>query len=270
MCGQHEVCVVYVHKFSLVPVLVQFSLGNSQVTFLLRPGLRSRVSPSSLAFQRAEEGVSRRRFEALLRFTGWWSAWVVHSLSFQLVLLLYLCPFAGRWHFCLRSAVPLWNPFCSLELSCRHTNAHLIPQSALKWNLCFHMETISYMRGKKHSDSLVEPAGVSFVTPIILCYSQTTQSHQGPLDSSQVLAWRHATISHEQSTHQKTVKRQWPVLSTTNTASLFSLILLCCNDTDESCWLSYLQRGLQSETCLFWWLHSFLQRRGTVIFVPSA
>lgn len=30
-----SVCVVYVHMFSLVPVLVQFGLESSQVTFLL-------------------------------------------------------------------------------------------------------------------------------------------------------------------------------------------------------------------------------------------
>lgn len=52
------------------------------------------------------------------------------------------------------------------------------------------------------SNLLVEPVGVSFVAPIALCHSQATQSHQGPLDSSQVLAWRHATISHEWSPHQ--------------------------------------------------------------------
>lgn len=32
MCAQYEACVVYVRMFSLVPVLVQFSLENSQVT----------------------------------------------------------------------------------------------------------------------------------------------------------------------------------------------------------------------------------------------
>lgn len=38
MCAQ-QVCVVYVHM--LVPVLVQFSLENSQVTFLLMVNVKS-------------------------------------------------------------------------------------------------------------------------------------------------------------------------------------------------------------------------------------
>lgn len=65
MCGQHEVSVGYVHVFSLVPVLVQFSLGNSQVTFLLVAKVRVRVSPSSLALQRLGG-----RFQVLLGFRG--------------------------------------------------------------------------------------------------------------------------------------------------------------------------------------------------------
>lgn len=40
MCVQHGVCVVYVHIFSLIPVLVQFSLENSQITFLLTSEVR--------------------------------------------------------------------------------------------------------------------------------------------------------------------------------------------------------------------------------------
>lgn len=38
----------------------------------------------------------------------------------------------------------------------------------------------------------MEPVGISFVIPIILCDSQTTQGHQGPLNSSEVFAYKHA------------------------------------------------------------------------------
>lgn len=48
MFAQHEVCVAHVHTLSVVPVLFQFSLECSQVTFLLMAKLRVRVSPSSL------------------------------------------------------------------------------------------------------------------------------------------------------------------------------------------------------------------------------
>lgn len=44
----------------------------------------------------------------------------------------------------------------------------------------------------------MEPAGVSFVIPITLCDSHTSQRHQGPLDSSQIFACRHATSLHQQ------------------------------------------------------------------------
>lgn len=41
-------CAAYVHTVLSAPVLVQFSLESSQVTFLLMANVRVRVSPSSL------------------------------------------------------------------------------------------------------------------------------------------------------------------------------------------------------------------------------
>lgn len=179
--------------------LVQF---KSQVTFLLVAKVRVRVSQSSLAFERTEEGASPRG--GSFRGCCWWSAWVGRSPSFQLEMLLHLCPFAGRWCFCLRPAVRLRSLFCSLGPSCTHTKHTHISQSTVSF-LRAEMKP-SFVWATFHrvtsSNLLVEPVGVSFVAPIALCHSQATQSHQGPLDSSQVLAWRHATISHEWSPHQ--------------------------------------------------------------------
>lgn len=46
-------------------------------------------------------------------------------------------------------------------------------------------------------NSLGEPVRISFVIPIILGDSQTTQGQQGPLDSSQVFACKYATVPFE-------------------------------------------------------------------------
>lgn len=145
----------------------------------------------------------RSSVSAMHHFTAW-SAWVVRSSSFQPEMLLYLCPFAGRWYFCLRSAVPLRNLSCSLGLSCTHTSTHpsvrnLDPQHWSETSFVLHNVNREFVNPL---NSPVEPVRVSFVTPVVLCDSQITQSHQGPLDSSHVLAWRHATVLHEQSTHQ--------------------------------------------------------------------
>ena len=130
---QHGVCAAYVQMFSLVPVLVQFSLESRQVMCLLMAEVRVRVSPSCpTVLQRTEGGRYWRRSQALLGFRE--SAWVVHNLSCQLEMPLYLCPFAGQWHFCLRSAVPLRSPSCSLETFCTHTNIQLSVHNIIPWH----------------------------------------------------------------------------------------------------------------------------------------
>lgn len=171
---------------SLVPVLIQFSL-----TFLLLAKLRVRFQCLPWpAFQQEDVGVSWSRFRGC-----WWSAWAVRSLSFQPEMLLYLCPFADQLYFCLQPTFPLKNLACSPGSACTRTSTHTswYRSSALKWNL---LCLTNYERERRFSP--MEPAVVSFVVPIILCYGQTSQVHQGPLDGGQVLTCRHATIPHEQ------------------------------------------------------------------------
>lgn len=62
-------------------------------------------------------------------------------------MLLYLCPFAGRWHFGLLSAVPPRNLSCSPGLFCTHTNRR---QSVLKPPLRFIFpQRLAYLQDKE-------------------------------------------------------------------------------------------------------------------------
>lgn len=157
--------------------LVQF---KSQVTFLLVAKVRVRVSQSSLAFERTEEGASPRG--GPFRGCCWWSAWVGRSPSFQLEMLLHLCPFAGRWCFCLRPAVRLRSLFCSLGPSCTHkTHTHLSVHSVIpqRWN-----ETFFCLSNFPQSDQFELTCGTSWGLLCSTHRSLSQPSYPGPSGSS--------------------------------------------------------------------------------------
>lgn len=178
--------------------LVQF---KSQVSFLLVAKVRVRVSQSSLAFERTEEGASPR---------GVRSGVVVDDLPGSAV-----ARHSSLRCSCICAHLQADDVFAFGQLFVWEVSSVLLGLPAHTKHTHISQSTVSFLRAEMKpsfvwatfhrvtsSNLLVEPVGVSFVAPIALCHSQATQSHQGPLDSSQVLAWRHATISHEWSPHQ--------------------------------------------------------------------
>lgn len=90
----------------------------------------------------------------------------------------------------------------------------------------FHKGNIWY-RWENWSNSPMKPVGVSFVIPIFLCHSQTPQSHQGPLDRSQVFAWRHTTITNEtQAPHIDFVLAQSGLLLPSKRSTVWNISVL--------------------------------------------
>lgn len=131
----------------------------------------------------------------------WWSASAVRNLSYQLGMLLYLCPSADRWHFCLRSAALLRNLSCFLVPSYNtHKTLLVLFFTFLKKKALFASIALK--------NSPMEPVGISSVIAIILCDSQATQGHQGSLNSSKVFACKHATSQKELITYGKGTEDQ--------------------------------------------------------------
>lgn len=234
--------VIYMCTCScLVRVLVQFSLKNSQVTFLLV------AVESESEFLRPRWNFRGQQKECLGGgFKHCSDSWIIvddlpgSSVACHSSLRCsFICAHLQADDISAFGQLFLWeiSPVLLGLPAPMQTHTHLSPQSLFTVRLAHILGAV------KHSNLLMEPARVSFVTPIILCDSQTTQSHQGPLDSSQILACRHATISHEQSKHTKYRKRPWPLLSTTE-YSFVSLLISgkqlttpCCNNADKFYWL---------------------------------